>query len=93
MTNQEKMEAGVAKWKAHLATLTGGAYTQYAHNCAAKLGDYAGSIESGSINYPFLDGVSYPDLRMAEDYFRSAAITAHRSAMESDVKANLGVAA
>jgi hypothetical protein len=93
MNNHQKMQAGVQKWKDHLATLSGGEYTQFAHNCAAKLGEYAGGIESGSNDYPFLYGVSYPDLRMAEDFFRSAAITAHRSAMESDTKAILGVVA
>ena len=81
MTNQQKMEAGIQKWKDHLETLTNEEYTQYAHNCAARLGDYAKQIEAGL----FLDGINYADLRMAEDFFRSAALKKHTFVMANNV--------
>lgn len=93
MTNQQKMEEAIQKWRDTLATMVGGEYTQFAHNCARRLGGFAETIEMGFDTPAHLDGINYADLRMHEDFFRAAALTAHRSAMQNDVVAILGVRA
>lgn len=91
MTNQQKMDAAIKRWKAQHAAMTDMVEAQaFAKKCADDFGNAARCIEADEPVPERYDGIDYPSIRMAEDKFRDLAMPANSATMAS-VSAMLGL--
>jgi hypothetical protein len=79
VTNMEKMQQTVAKWKAEIAAAPSHKAPHLATNAASRIGRLAAMVEQGEDLPSWAEGIDYATLRMVEDEFRAMLLPSYKT--------------